>query len=70
LFAITTKMIDSKRQNRVTWVNIPITKTVHSIANIAIDIQQQNNNVVESPKKVRWSEELTQIKEISPRYVF
>ena len=63
-------MIDSKRQKRVTWINIPITKTVNNIANIAMDAhhhKSEQSDVVESPKKVRWSEELTQIKEISPR---
>jgi len=65
-------MIDTKRQKQVTWINIPITKSASNLASIAIEIKQQQGKigdaVVESPKKVRWSEELTQIKEISPRY--
>jgi len=45
----------------VMWVNIPITRTVNSIVN---NVSPQHHV---SPKKVRWSEDLTQIREISPR---
>merc|ERR1712018_187701 len=44
------------------WVNIPITRTVNTMVN---NISPPQHHV--SPKRVRWSEDLTQIREISPR---
>merc|ERR1712214_254651 len=50
----------------VSWVNIPITRTVNTIvASVVEEIQQQQQ---QGPKRVRWSEELTQVRDISPRY--
>merc|ERR1712066_1032156 len=47
----------------VSWVNIPITRTVNTIvASVVEELQQRG------PKRVRWSEELTQVRDISPRY--
>jgi len=43
------------------WVNIPITRTVNTMVS---NVSPQHHV---SPKKVRWSEDLTQIREISPR---
>merc|ERR1712045_819841 len=52
-------------QRPVSWVNIPITRTVNNImANVVEELQQHH----QSPKRVRWSEELTQVRDISPRY--
>merc|ERR1711884_531738 len=50
----------------VSWVNIPITRTVNTIvASVVEELQQQQQR---GPKRVRWSEELTQVRDISPRY--
>merc|ERR1711988_1993365 len=50
----------------VSWVNIPITRTVNTIvASVVEELQQQQQ---QGPKRVRWSEELTQVRDISPRY--
>merc|ERR1719336_1873473 len=50
----------------VSWVNIPITRTVNTIvASVVGELQQQQQ---QGPKRVRWSEELTQVRDISPRY--
>merc|ERR1712193_375110 len=49
----------------VSWVNIPITRTVNTIvASVVEELQQQQQ---QGPKRVRWSEELTQVRDISPR---
>merc|ERR1711988_323579 len=51
----------------VSWVNIPITRTVNTIvASVVEELQQQQQQ--QGPKRVRWSEELTQVRYISPRY--
>merc|ERR1711988_1971857 len=51
----------------VSWVNIPITRTVNTIvASVVEELQQQQQQ--RGPKRVRWSEELTQVRDISPRY--
>merc|ERR1711988_2099652 len=51
----------------VSWVNIPITRTVNTIvASVVEELQQQQQQ--RGPKRVRWSEELTQVRYISPRY--
>merc|ERR1711971_1134344 len=58
-------------QRPVSWVNIPITRTVNTImANVVEELKQQQQQPQhhQSPKRVRWSEELTQIRDISPRY--
>merc|ERR1712077_100182 len=59
-------------QRPVSWVNIPITRTVNNImANVVEELQQQQQQQPQhhqSPKRVRWSEELTQVRDISPRY--
>merc|ERR1712045_803590 len=57
-------------QRPVSWVNIPITRTVNNImANVVEELQQQQQQQHhQSPKRVRWSEELTQVRDISPRY--
>merc|ERR1711971_592980 len=58
-------------QRPVSWVNIPITRTVNNImANVVEELQQQQQQPQhhQSPKRVRWSEELTQVRDISPRY--
>jgi len=58
------KMIENQYQSQskpVMWVNIPITRTVNTLVN---NVSPQHHV---SPKKVRWSEDLTQIREISPR---
>merc|ERR1711946_98108 len=56
----------------VSWVNIPITRTVNTImANVVEELKQQHHEHQQphqSPKRVRWSEELTQVRDISPRY--
>merc|ERR1711976_686961 len=70
-------MYDSPKMQRagqkpVTWVNIPITRTVNTImANVVEELKQQQHEHQQphqSPKRVRWSEELTQVSDISPRY--
>merc|ERR550517_759684 len=54
-------------QRPVSWVNIPITRTVNNImANVVEELKQQQQQ--QSPKRVRWSEELTQVRDISPRH--
>merc|ERR1712066_1149680 len=64
-------MFDSPQMQRagqrpVSWVNIPITRTVNNImANVVEELKQQPQ---QSPKRVRWSEELTQVRDISPRH--
>merc|ERR1712176_494163 len=59
-------------QRPVSWVNIPITRTVNNMmANVVEELQQQQQQQPQhhqSPKRVRWSEELTQVRDISPRY--
>merc|ERR1739844_170122 len=58
-------------QRPVSWVNIPITRTVNNImANVVEELKQQQQQPQhhQSPKRVRWSEELTQVRDISPRY--
>merc|ERR1711971_830737 len=57
-------------QRPVCWVNIPITRTVNNMmANMVEELQQQQQpQHHQSPKRVRWSEELTQVRDISPRY--
>merc|ERR1711862_704808 len=57
-------------QRPVSWVNIPITRTVNNMmANVVEELQQQQQpQHHQSPKRVRWSEELTQVRDISPRY--
>merc|ERR1712152_129356 len=56
-------------QRPVSWVNIPITRTVNNMmANVVEELQQQQYQHHQSPKRVRWSEELTQVRDISPRY--
>merc|ERR1712154_488560 len=58
-------------QRPVSWVNIPITRTVNNMmANVVEELQQQQQQPQhhQSPKRVRWSEELTQVRDISPRY--
>merc|ERR1712227_318498 len=71
------KMFESKQ---VTWVNIPITRTVNNIVNNAShhtnnnctnNINNNNTNsstLSSSPKRVSWSPDLTQVRNISPRY--
>merc|ERR1711920_1078442 len=65
-------MFDSPQMQRagqrpVSWVNIPITRTVNNImANVVEELEQQQPQ--QSPKRVRWSEELTQVRDISPRH--
>merc|ERR1711976_828243 len=70
-------MFDSPKMQRagqkpVSWVNIPITRTVNTImANVVEELKQQHHEHQQphqSPKRVRWSEELTQVRDISPRY--
>merc|ERR1711976_763050 len=70
-------MFDSPKMQRagqrpVTWVNIPITRTVNTImANVVEELKQQHHEHQQphqSPKRVRWSEELTQVRDIRPRY--
>merc|ERR1712045_293429 len=64
-------MFDSPQMQRagqrpVSWVNIPITRTVNNImANVVGELRQQPQ---QSPKRVRWSEELIQVRDISPRH--
>merc|ERR1711997_1062298 len=64
-------MFDSPQMQRagqrpVSWVNIPITRTVNNImANVVEELKQQPQ---QSPKRVRGSEELTQVRDISPRH--
>merc|ERR1712073_283674 len=56
----------SSGRRSVSWVTIPITRTVDTImASVVEEIQQQQQ---QSPKRVRWSEELTQVRDISPRH--
>merc|ERR1711902_401251 len=56
-------------QRPVSWVNIPITRTVNNMmANVVEELQQQQQQHHQSPNRVRWSEELTQVRDISPRY--
>ena len=56
----------SSSSRPVSWVNIPITRTVNTIvASVVEELQQQQQ---QGPKRVRWSEELTQVRDISPRY--
>merc|ERR1712049_39999 len=70
-------MFDSPKMQRagqkpVSWVNIPITRTVNTImANVVEELKQQHHEHQQphqSPKRVRWSEELTQVRDISPGY--
>merc|ERR1712186_102552 len=56
----------SSGRRSVSWVNIPITRTVDTMmASVVEELQQQQQ---QSPKRVRWSEELTQVRDISPRH--
>merc|ERR1712073_15472 len=58
----------SSGRRPVSWVNIPITRTVDTMmASVVQEIQQQQQQQ-QSPKRVRWSEELTQVRDISPRH--
>merc|ERR1711950_55351 len=58
--------MSSSGSRPVSWVNIPITRTVSTImASVVEELQQQQQ---QGPKRVRWSEELTQVRDISPRY--
>merc|ERR1712045_931939 len=52
-------------QRPVSWVNIPVNNIM---ANVVEELQQQQQQHHQSPKRVRWSEELTQVRDISPRY--
>merc|ERR1711884_544015 len=52
----------------VSWVNIPITRTVNTIMASVVEELQQQQQQQQGPKRVRWSEELTQVRDISPRY--
>merc|ERR1711933_183041 len=55
----------------VSWVNIPITRTVNTIVASVVEelqLQQQQQQQQQGPKRVRWSEELTQVRDISPMY--
>merc|ERR1712203_65799 len=71
-------MFDSPQMQRagqrpVSWVNIPITRTVNNImANVVEELKQQQQHEQQqpqqSPKRVRWSEELTQVRDITPRH--
>merc|ERR1712038_301603 len=57
----------SSGRRPVSWVNIPITRTVDTMmTSVVEEIQQQQQQ--QSPKRVRWSEELTQVRDISPRH--
>merc|ERR1711868_187675 len=57
-------MIETEQRKHVVWVNIPISRSVTSmVANASTHGSGSN-----SPKRVRWSEDLTQIRDISPRY--
>merc|ERR1719266_2697447 len=38
------------------------------MASVVEEIQQQQQQQQQSPKRVRWSEELTQVRDISPRH--
>merc|ERR1712066_905154 len=60
----------SSSSRPVSWVNIPITRTVNTImASVVEELQQQQQQQQQQgPKRVRWSEELTQVRDISPRY--
>merc|ERR1711933_679762 len=61
----------SSSSRPVSWVNIPITRTVNTImASVVEELQQQQQQQQQQrgPKRVRWSEELTQVRNISPRY--
>merc|ERR1719195_18203 len=58
----------SSGRRPVSWVNIPITRTVDTIMASVEEIQQQQQQQQQSPKRVRWSEELTQGRDISPRH--
>merc|ERR1711933_203991 len=61
-----TAAVMSSGSRPVSWVNIPITRTVNTIvASVVEELQQQQQ---QGPKRVRWSEELTQVRDISPRY--
>merc|ERR1712079_693331 len=58
----------SSGRRSVSWVNIPISRTVDTImASVVEEIQQQQQQQ-QSPKRVRWSQELTQVRYISPRH--
>merc|ERR1712012_1411161 len=63
-------MIESVQRKPVVWVNIPISRSVTSMVTNATTQQQQHyhGSTNNSPKRVRWSEDLTQIRDISPRY--
>merc|ERR1711933_670763 len=61
-----TAAVMSSSSRPVSWVNIPITRTVSTIvASVVEELHQQQQ---QGPKRVRWSEELTQVRDISPRY--
>merc|ERR1712066_1100521 len=62
-------VVMSSGSRPVSWVNIPITRTVDTIvASVVEELQQQQQQQQRGPKRVRWSEELTQVRDISPRY--
>merc|ERR1711963_865099 len=59
-------VMSSSSSRPVSWVNIPITRTVNTIVASVVEEHQQQQQ--QGPKRVRWSEELTQVRDISPRY--
>merc|ERR1711982_66069 len=62
-------MIESEQRKPVVWVNIPISRSVTSmVTNATTQQQHYHGSTNNSPKRVRWSEDLTQIRDISPRY--
>merc|ERR1711902_131500 len=63
----TSDMIETGQRKHVVWVNIPISRTVNSMVTSATT-HETSGSTNNSPKRVRWSEDLTQIRDISPRY--
>jgi len=60
-------MIETEQQRKhVVWVNIPISRSVNSMVTNASN--ESNGSSANSPKRVRWSEDLTQIRDISPSF--
>merc|ERR1711982_210393 len=60
-------MMETGQRKHVVWVNIPISRTVNSMVTSATT-HESSGSTNNSPKRVRWSEDLTQIRDISPRY--
>merc|ERR1712165_437059 len=58
----------SSGRRPVSWVTIPITRTVDTMLASVVEGIQQQQQQQQSPKRVRWSEELTQVRDISPRH--